>query len=85
MPLALVGGLALDNGGFDATSWGWSTLVPLVALGTALLFGVGRSPNDLALAFLGVLGALAGWTWLSVAWSNDVSASVLDAERTYPQ
>ena len=81
MPLALVGGLALDNGGFDATSWGWSTLVPLVVLGTALLFGVGRSPNGLALAFLGVLGALAGWTWLSVGWSNDVSASVLDAER----
>src|SRR4051794_16199297 len=81
LPLALVGGLALDNGGFDATSWGWSTLVPLVVLGTALLLGVARSMNGLALAFLGVLGGLAGWTWLSVAWSNDVSASVLDAER----
>jgi O-antigen ligase len=81
LPLALVGGLALDNGGFDPTSWGWSTLFPLVVLGTALVLGRPRSPNGLSLTFLGLLVALAAWTWFSVAWSNDVAASVLDAER----
>ena len=81
LPLALVGGVALDNGGFDATSWGWSTLLPLVIVGTALAVGQAKAPNGLAGAFLGLLGAFAAWTWLSAAWSNDVSASVLDAER----
>jgi len=81
LPLVLVGGLALDNGGFDATSWGWGTLLPLVIAGTGLVLGRARSPNGLALAFLGLLGALTAWTWLSAAWSNDVSASVLDGER----
>jgi len=81
LPVALVGGLALDNGGFDATSWGWSTLLPLVIAGTVLALGRARSPNGLALAFLGLLGAFTVWTWLSAAWSSDFSASVLDAER----
>src|SRR6478672_4596137 len=81
LPLALVGGVALDNGGFDATSWGWSTLLPLVIVGVALVLGRARRPNGLALAFLGLFAALTAWTWLSAAWSNDVSASVLDAER----
>ena len=81
MPLALVGGVALDNGGFDATSWGWSTLLPLVIVGVALVLGRARSLNALALAFLGLLCAFAAWTWLSAAWSNDLSASVLDGER----
>jgi O-antigen ligase len=81
LPLALVGGVALDNGGFDATSWGWSTLLPLVIVGVALVLGRARSPNGLTLAFLGLLGAFTVWTWLSAAWSSDVSASLLDAER----
>jgi len=81
VPLALVGGVALDNGGFDSTSWGWSTLLPLVIVGITLVLGRARSPSALALAFLGLLGALTAWTWLSIAWSSDLSASVLDAER----
>src|SRR5947199_3182465 len=81
LPLALVGGVALDNGGFDATSWGWSALLPLVIVGIALVLGRARSLNALARAFLGLLCAFAAWTWLSAAWSNDLSASVLDGER----
>ena len=77
LPLALVGGVALDNGGFDATSWGWSTLLPLVIVGTTLVLGRARSQAALALAFLGLLGALTAWSWLSIAWSSDSSASVL--------
>jgi O-antigen ligase len=81
LPLALVGGVALDNGGFDATSWGWSTLLPLVIVGTALVLGRAPSPSGLVLGFLGLLGAFTVWTWLSAEWSTDLSASVLDAER----
>jgi tetratricopeptide (TPR) repeat protein len=81
LPLALVGGVALDNGGFDATAWGWSTLLPLVIVGAALVLGRARRPNGLALAFLCLFAGLTAWTWFSVAWSNDVSASVLDGER----
>jgi O-antigen ligase len=81
LPLALVAGLAIDNGGFDATAWGWSTLLPLVVVGAALVLGRVRRPDGLALAFLVLLGALTAWTWLSVGWSDDVTASVLDAER----
>jgi O-antigen ligase len=81
LSLALVGGVALDNGGFDATSWGWSTLLPLVIVGTALVLGPVPSPRGLALAFFGLLGALTVWTWLSAAWSYDLSAAVLDGER----
>jgi len=55
--------------------------LPLVIVGTVLALGRPTSPNGLALAFLGLLGAFAAWTWLSAVWSNDLSASVLDAER----
>jgi O-antigen ligase len=81
LPLVLVGGVAFDNGGFDATTWGWSTLVPLIVVGVALAEGAARRPGKLALGFLGLLAALTVWTFGSVAWSDDVSQSVLDGER----
>ena len=81
LPLVLVGGVAFDNGGFDATTWGWSTLVPLTVVGVALVAGAARRPSNLALGFLGLLAALTAWTFGSVAWSDDVSQSVLDGER----
>ena len=81
LPLALVGGAAFDNGGFDATTWGWLTLIPLVVVGAALVLNRLRRPSGLVLAFLGLLAAFTAWTWLSVAWSDDVSQSVLEGER----
>jgi hypothetical protein len=81
LPFVLVGGVAFDNGGYDATTWGWSTLVPLVVAGTAFVAGLARRPGRLALGFLGLLVAFSAWTWLSVAWSVDVSQSVLEGER----
>jgi len=77
----LAGGVALDNGGYDATTWGWSTLLPLVVAGGALGVGAARRPGTLALSFLALLVGLAAWTALSVAWSIDVSQSVLELER----
>jgi O-antigen ligase len=76
-----VGGAAFDNGGYDATTWGWLTLLPLVVLGMALVLRRVRRPSGLELAFLGLLAAFTSWTWISVIWSDDLSQSVLEGER----
>jgi O-antigen ligase len=81
LPFLLVGGAAFDNGGFDATTWGWLTLVPLVVIAAALLLNRVRRPGGSEVAFLGLLCAFTGWTFLSIAWSDDVSQSVLEGER----
>jgi O-antigen ligase len=81
LPLVVIGGGAFDNGGYDATTWGWLTLVPLVALGAALLLNRVQRPGVLALAFVGLLAAFTTWTFVSVAWSDDVAQSVLEGER----
>jgi hypothetical protein len=81
LPLVIIGGGAFDNGGYDATTWGWLTLVPLVGLGAALLTNRARRPGGLGLAFLGLLAAFTTWTFASVAWSDDVAQSVLEGER----
>ena len=81
LPFVLVGGVAFDNGGYDATTWGWSTLVPLVVVGAAMLSGVARRPGQLGLVVLGLLAAFTAWTFASVAWSDDVAQSVLEGER----
>jgi O-antigen ligase len=81
LPFVLVGGAAFDNGGYDASTWGWLTLVPLVAVAIALLLNLPRRPGRPALAFVGLLALFAAWAWVSIAWSDDVSASVLEGER----
>jgi O-antigen ligase len=81
LPLLLVGGAAFDNGGYDASTWGWLTLVPLVLVVVALLLNRAQCPGRIALAFLGLLTAFTAWTWISIAWSGDVSESVLEGER----
>jgi hypothetical protein len=81
--LVLVGGAAFDNGGYNASTWGWLTLVPLVLVGLALVLNRARSPDRLAVGFLGLLGAFTAWTWVSIAWSDDISESVLEGERLF--
>ena len=81
LPLVLVGGAAFDNGGYDATTWGWATLLPLVVVGTGLVLGAARRPGRLSVTFLGLLAAFTAWTFASVAWSSAVSQSVLEGER----
>jgi len=82
---ALVGGLtvaalAADSGGFDATSWGWSTIALLIVAGVALLAGA-RRLTPLEWALPAGLAALAAWTWLSLAWSSDFSQTIQEGER----
>lgn len=83
LPLVVVGGAAFDNGGYDASTWGWLTLVPLVLVAMAFLFNRVRRQDPLARAFLGLLAGFTAWTWVSIAWSNDVSESVLEGERLF--
>ena len=46
-----------------------------------LVLGQAQRPSTIELAFLAALAGLLCWTLLSVAWSLDPTASVLDAER----
>jgi O-antigen ligase len=81
LPIVLVGGAAFDNGGYNASTWGWLTLVPLILLAGTFALTRARRPDRLDLAFLGLLAAFTAWAWISVAWSDDVSESVLEGER----
>jgi O-antigen ligase len=76
-----VAALAADAGGYSPTSWGWSSLILLVAIAVALAVGSRRlAPLELALPAL--LAAFAIWGALSLIWSTDVSETVHEGERT---
>jgi hypothetical protein len=75
-----VAALAADSGGFDPTSWGWSAALLLLVTAWALLLG-GRRLSLLESALPASLAALAGWVWLSLAWSSDVAQTVQEGER----
>ena len=75
-----VAALAADAGGYDPTSWGWSAIALLLVIAASLVAG-GRRLAPLEWAFLGCLAALAGWVWLSLAWSSDVSQTVEEGQR----
>jgi hypothetical protein len=83
LSFVLVAGAAFDNGGYNASTWGWLTLVPLVLVGAALVLNRARRPDRLALGFLALLAAFTAWTWVSIAWSDDISESVLEGERLF--
>jgi O-Antigen ligase len=75
-----VAALAADAGGYDPTSWGWSTIALLLVIAAALLLGARRlSPLEWALP--ASLAALAAWVWLSLAWSSDFSQTVQEGQR----
>ncbi len=77
---ALVAALGLDEGGYAATAWGWSSVVVMAALAVLLWRGVPR-PTRPALALVAGLVGLTAWTAASTLWSSDVTASVLEIER----
>jgi O-Antigen ligase len=74
-------GLAAANGGFFASSWGWSTLGLLWLAIVALIVRQIDRPTTTELWFGAATVLVAAWTWLSVAWSGDVTQSVLEGER----
>ena len=78
---AAVALLAFASGGYYPTAWGWGALVALWLVATYLVIGTVARPAPLALAFVGGLGLLAAWTWLSLTWSEDVDQTVLEGQR----
>ena len=74
--------LASANGGYFPTSWGWASLVFAWTALVAVLVGEKIELSAEAAVLLGALMLLAGWTFLSSAWSWDVPATVLEGERT---
>jgi hypothetical protein len=75
-----VAALAADGGGYDPTTWGWSAVALLLVTGGCLLVG-SRRLAPLEWAFPAALAALAGWVWLSLAWSSDFAQTVKEGER----
>jgi hypothetical protein len=75
-----VAALAADGGGYDPTTWGWSAVALLLATAGCLLAG-SRRLAPLEWAFPAALAALAGWVWLSLAWSSDFAQTVEEGER----
>ncbi len=75
-----VAALAADGGGFDPTSWGWSAVALLLVVAGSLALG-GRRLAPVEWALPATLAALAGWVWLSLAWSSDFSQTVQEGER----
>jgi hypothetical protein len=73
--------LAAANGGFFPTSWGWSALALFFAAAAAVILRAAVRIGPLELGFLGLVTALVGWTWLSSAWSIDLSSSILEGQR----
>ena len=77
-----VGALGAADGGYFPPAWGWTALVSLwlviawLLLGRAALHG-GR----LAAVFFGGLTGLAAWTWLSLAWTDNTTQTVLEGFR----
>src|SRR6478672_2413339 len=73
--------LAAGNGGYFPVAWGWAA----IGLGAAALLGVVLHARleltDTERVTLVAWVALAGWTALSIAWSADVTQSVLEVER----
>lgn len=78
---ALVAALGFDEGGYAASSWGWSSVVLFALLAVLLARGIGR-PRRAAVLFVAAFAGLAAWTAASILWSSHVSASVLEVERT---
>ena len=78
---ALVTAVASADGGYAATSWGWTALAAAWIGAIALVLR-----DDVAVARLQLvapvgLAALALWTLLSATWSGDAGASVLSFQR----
>jgi hypothetical protein len=79
--LGMTTALAFVNGGYDATSWGWSAVALLWVAGLVIALSADMQLSRLEVAaLLGFTGVLT-WTLLSNLWTLSPTRSVLDGER----
>jgi tetratricopeptide (TPR) repeat protein len=79
---AASGLLAIDQGGYQATTWGWAALALAWVGGIALVLREGRV-SRLELSWIGGLTALTGWTAASMLWTSSQTETALEVERTF--
>jgi O-Antigen ligase/Tetratricopeptide repeat len=79
--VALLAAVAAAQGGYFPTAWAWSALGLTWAAGLALVFVARIELSRAEIGFLGLLGALAGWTALSLAWSASTPETVDEVQR----
>jgi hypothetical protein len=79
--LVTIFALAVGNGGYFATAWGWAALGLLWLAVIAFLTRSSVEVGALELLFVGGLAAFAAWIAIGVAWSEDVSQTVLELQR----
>ncbi len=77
----LVAAIAQADGGYFPVTWGWSTIALAWAGAIALIAGPELRLGRLELAFVAMVGLTTAWIGLSIVWSSDVDASVLELQR----
>jgi O-antigen ligase len=77
-----VGALAAADGGYFPPAWGWTALIGLwFAAAWLLLARVELQSRALGIVFLGGVAGLAGWTWLSLLWTENTVQTVSEGFR----
>jgi O-antigen ligase len=79
-PAAVVAALAVADGGYFATAWGWTALA-LAAITTLGVLTVEASVTRLETAAGVAFAAFAAWALVSATWSIDAALSLREAER----
>ena len=82
VPPALVVALALDQGGFDPSSWVWSGALAAWAAATATVVGRDVRLSRGAWLWLASACAVLAWAALSWVWSDRRAQTVLELRRT---
>jgi O-antigen ligase len=79
--LVVIGALSAAQGGYFPSAWNWGALGLAWAAGLALAFAPRISLSRAELALLGLLGALAAWVALSLAWSGSTPETIDEIQR----
>lgn len=74
--------LGATEGGFHPTDWYPASLLLLALLVVAAFALPVPRPSRAAAVAVGLLGAYAAWSWLSVAWADSTGIAVEGANRT---
>ena len=77
-----MGALAAADGGYFPPAWGWTALIGLwIAAAWLLLARVELQSRAFGIVFLGAVAGLAGWTWLSLLWTENTVQTVAEGFR----